>query len=214
MTRKMKIGLTMSGLVAMLPAFGVVVFVGMSQFSPLPVPRHEIALADHGTLIIDGDRQSRSEHGFSQRAGYCPPGSTETEWFGDLSDGCEPQFYHTGPLLVVIDLPGACLFVRNANNRDKWKNFALVFPNDLGPFPVSYYAKASGLTTEEVSRINELGGKRERKYPTTYIQSFDPETRDLKCSYHVDNMSSWPLHLRVSEDGRRLVLIGIGGSSP
>src|SRR5207244_1313118 len=137
--------------------------------------------------IIDGERQSRSEHGFSQRAGYRPPDSTETEWFGDLSDGCEPQSYRAGPLLVVIDFPGARLFVRNANKQDKWKNFALVFPNDLGPFPISYYAKANGLTTEEVSRINELGGKRERKYPTTYIQSFDPETRDLKCSYHVDN---------------------------
>ena len=57
----------------MLPVFAVVVFVGMSQFTPLPVPRREITLADHGTLIIDGDRQGRSEHGFSQRAGYRPP---------------------------------------------------------------------------------------------------------------------------------------------
>ena len=79
-----------------------------------------------------------------------------------------------------------------------------------------YYAKASGLTTgRKFPEINELGGKRERKYPTTlHLQSFDPETRDLKCSYHVDNIKNyWPLHLRVSEDGRRLVLIGIGGSS-
>jgi hypothetical protein len=67
---------------------------------------------------------------------------------------------------------------------------------------------------EEVSRINELGGKRERKYPTTYIQSFDPETRDLKCSYYVDNKSSWPLHLRLSEDGTHLALVEIGGVSP
>lgn len=215
MTRKMKIGLTVIGIAAMLPILGaVVLFVGMSQFTPAPVPRREITLPDHGTLIIDGNRQGRSEHGFSQRAGYRPPGSTETEWFGDLSDGYEPRFYYSGPLVVVIDLPGACLFVRNANNHDRWKNFALVFPNDLGPFPISYYAKTNGLTIEEVSRISELGGKRERKYPTTYIENFDPTTRDLKCSYHVDNISSWPLHLRLSEDGTRLALIGIGGSTP
>jgi hypothetical protein len=94
------------------------------------------------------------------------------------------------------------------------KSLALVFPNDLGPFPISFYVERNGLTTEEVSRINELGGKREQKYPTTYVQSFDPETRDLRCSYHVDNKSSWPLHLRLSEDGTHLALIGIGGSSP
>ena len=215
MTGKIKIGLAVTGVVAMLPIVGaILLFIGMSQFTPAPVPRREIILADHGTLIIDGNRQGRSEHGFSQRAGYRPAGATETEWFGELSDGYEPRFYSSGPLVVVIDLPGACLFVRNANNQDKWKNFALVFPNDLGPSPMSYYAKANGLTIEEVSRINELGGMRERKYPTTYIEDFDPVTRDLKCSYHVDNISSWPLHLRLSEEGTRLALIGIGDSSP
>ncbi len=143
------------------------------------------------------------------------------------------------PLVVVIDLPAAQLYVRThvvhaetEQGRDgggvranlhhpvrpvveeNWKNLALIFPDDLGPFPISFYAQKNGLTAEEVSRINELGGKRERKYPTTYIQSFDPETRDLKCSYHVDNTISWPLHLRLSEDGTRLVLIAIGGVSP
>ena len=215
MTRRIKIGLTLGVILAVLPVLAVVMlFVGMSEFTPAPVPRREITLANHGTLIIDGNRQGRSEHGFSQRAGYRPPGSGQTEWFGELSDGFEPQFYQSGPLVVVIDLPGACLFVRNENNQEKWKSFALVFPNDLGPFPISYYVRATGLTTEEVSRINELGGKRERKYPTTYIQSFDPGTRDLKCSYHVDNISSWPMRLRLSEDGTRLALIEIGGSSP
>jgi hypothetical protein len=98
--------------------------------------------------------------------------------------------------------------------KGNWKNLALVFPNDLGPFPISYYAERTGLTTDEVSRINELGDKRERKYPTTYVESFDPETRDLRCSYQIDNTSSWPLHLRLSEDGNHLALIEIGGSSP
>jgi hypothetical protein len=112
--------------------------------------------------------------------------------------------------VVVIDRPAAQIFVRNPNSREKWKRLALVFPNDLGPsFPISFYAERTSLTTEEISRINELGGKRDRKYPTTYIQSFDPETRDLKCCYHVDNKSSWPLHLRLSEDGTHLELIGI-----
>ena len=116
--------------------------------------------------------------------------------------------------MVVIDLPSACLFVRSAKSRENWKNLALIFPDDLGPFPISYYAERNGLTIEEVSRINELGGKRERNYPTTYIQSFDPETRDLKCSYQVDNKSSWPLHLRLSEDGTHLALVAIGDPSP
>jgi hypothetical protein len=130
-----------------------------------------------------------------------------------VSDGVEPQIYQAGPLVVVIDLPAACLFVRNPNHPEKWKSLALIFPDDLGPFPISYYAKQNGLTTEEVSRINELGGKRDRKYPTTYIESFDPATRDLKCSYHVDNTSSWPLHLRLSDDGTGFALIGIGRPS-
>ena len=162
-------------------------------------------------MIIDGEQRSRSEHGFSQRAGYRPPGSAEIEWFGDVSDGVEPQVYEAGPLVVVIDLPAAQLYVRRHN--ENWKNLALIFPDDLGPFPVSFYAEKNSLTAEEVSRISELGGKRERKYPTTYIQSFDPQTRDLKCSYHVDNKSSWPLHLRLSDDGTRLVLVAIGGLS-
>jgi hypothetical protein len=215
MTRGIKIGLTVGGIVAVLPIVAIVVlFLGTSQFKPSQTVRREIPLANHGSLIIDGKERSRSEHGFSQRAGYRPPGSAEIEWFGDVSDGVEPQIYQAGPLVVVIDLPAACLFVRNPNCQEKWKSLALVFPNDLGPFPISFYAERNGLTTEEVSRINELGGKRERKYPTTYIQSFDPETRDLKCSYHVDNMSSWPLHLRLSEDGTHLALVEIGGPSP
>lgn len=169
-------------------------------------------LANHGRLIIDGNARGRSEHGFSQRAGYRPPGSANIEWFGEVSDGVEPQIYEAGPLLVVIDLPAAQLFIRTV--EENWKSLALIFPNDLGPFPISYYAEKNGLTIEEVSRINELGGKRERKYPTTYIQSFDPETRDLKCSYQLDNKSAWPLHLRLSADGTRLALIEIGESSP
>src|SRR5205814_6664695 len=87
-------------------------FVGLSQLKPSQTARREITLASHGSLIIDGKERSRSEHGFSQRAGYRPPGSTEIEWFGDVSDGVEPQVYQAGPLVVVIDLPAAQLYVR------------------------------------------------------------------------------------------------------
>lgn len=218
MSRGIKIGIIVAGILVVLPIVAITVLfvgiVGMSQFEPLQTASREIHLANRGSLIIDGNARSRSEHGFSQRAGYRPPGSVEIEWFGDVSDGVEPQFYQAGSLVVVIDLPSACLFVRTSKGQEKWKSLALIFPNDLGPFPISFYTERNGLTTEEVSRINELGGKRERKYPTTYIQSFDPETRDLNCSYHVDNRSSWPLHLRLSEDGTHLALVGIGGSSP
>lgn len=189
-------------------------FVVPSPFKISQAISREMHLANEGSLIVSADVRGRSEHGFSQRAGYRPPGSNEIEWFGDLSDGVEPQVYFAGPLVVVIDLPAACLFVRSPNSQEKWKNLALIFPDDLGPFPIPYYAERNGLTKEEVSRINELGGKRERKYPTTYIQSFDPETRDLKCTYQVDNTSAWPLHLRLSEDGVHLVLVAIGGSNP
>ena len=213
MTRGIKIGLTVGGIVAVLPIVAIVVlFLGTSQLEPSPTVRREIPLANHSSLIIGGERSSRSEHGFSQRAGYRAPGSTEIEWFGDVSDGVEPQVYQVGPLVVVIDLPAAQLYVRTRD--ENWKNLALIFPDDLGPFPISFYAEKNGLTAEEISRINELGGKRERKYPTTYIQSFDPETRDLKCLYYVDNKSSWPLDLRLSDDGTRLVLVAIGGLSP
>jgi hypothetical protein len=215
MTRGIKIGITVVAIVAVLPIVAIgVLFVGisMSQGESSQMFRREISLANHGSLIIDGNERSRSEHGFSQRAGYRPPGSAEIEWFGDVSDGVEPQFYQAGPLVVVIDLPAAQLYVRTVERN--WKNLALVFPNDLGPFPISFYAERNGLTMEEVSRINQLGGKRERKYPTAYIESFDPETRDLRCSYHVDNKSSWPLRLRLSEDGSHLTLVEIGGSSP
>lgn len=217
MSRGIKIGIIVAGIVVVLPILGVVaLFVGVSLFNKESqiVLRREMSLPNHGSLVIDGEQRGRSEHGFSQRAGYRPPGSAEIEWFGDVSDGVEPQVYQAGPLLVVIDSPSACLFVRTSKSQEKWTNFALVFPDDLGSFPVSFYAEKSGLTMEEVSRINDLGGKRERKYPTTYIQSFDPETRDLECSYHVDNKSSWPLHLRLSEDGTHLALVEIGGSSP
>src|SRR5690349_3130535 len=213
MTRGIKIGLTLGGIIAVLPIVAIVVlFLGTSQLKPSQTARREIPLANHGSLIIDGEQRSRSEHGFSQRAGYRAPGSGEIEWFGDVSDGVEPQVYQAGPLVVVIDLPAAKLYVRT--HEENWKNLALIFPDDLGPFPISFYAEKNGLTAEEVSRINELGGKRERKYPTTYIQNFDPETRDLKCSYYVDNKSSWPLHFRLSDDGTRLVLVAIGGVSP
>ena len=214
-SRGIKIGILVAGIVVVLPIVAIVVLfvgIGMSEFNPLQLVRREIQLPNQGCLIIDGKRSGRSEHGFSQRAGYRPPGSTEIEWFGDVSDGVEPQVYQAGPLVVVIDLPAAQLYVRT--HQENWKSLALIFPNDLGPFPISFYAERNGLTIEEVSQINELGGKRERKYPTTYIQSFDPATRDLQCSYHVDNKSSWPLHLRLSEDGTHLALVGIGGSSP
>lgn len=212
MTRDLKIGLALGGILAVLLMVAIVGLFGISQFKPSQTVRREIRLANQGSLIIDGNERSRSEHGFSQRAGYRPLGSTEIEWFGDLSDGVEPQVYQAGPLMVVIDRPAAQLYVRTDENG--WKNFALIFPDDLGPFPISFYAQKNGLTAEEVSRINELGGKRGRKYPTTYIQDFDPQTRDLKCSYHIDNMSSWPLHLRLSDDGNRIVLVEIGRVSP
>ncbi len=245
MPHALKIAITLVAIVALLPIV-VIIFVlggwllaGGSQFTPSRTAPREIRLANHGSLIIDGQERGRSEHGFSQRAGYRPPGSARIEWFGEVSDGVEPQFYQTGPLVVVIDLPAAQLYVRThvdhpaiEEERDRgggggnsshivrppveesWKSLALIFPNDLGPFPISYYAQKSGLTTEDISRVNELGGKRERKYPTTYIKGFDPATRDLECSYHVDNKSSWPLRLRLSADGTRLALIGIGGSTP
>ena len=215
MSRGIKIGIAVVAIVAVLPIVAIgVLFVGisMSQDESSQIFRREISLANHASLIIDGEQRSRSEHGFSQRAGYRPPGSAEIEWFGDVSDGVEPQVYQAGPLVVVIDLPAAQLYIRTMEQN--WKSLALVFPDDLCPFPISFYVERNGLTTEDVSRINELGGKRERKYPTTYIQSFDPETRDLTCSYHVDNKSSWPLHLRLSEDGTHLALVEIGGSSP
>ncbi len=240
MSHLVKIGITVVAIVAVLPIVVVIVlFVCMPEVTPPQVARREIQLANHGSLIIDGKVCGRSEHGVSQRAGYRPPGSAKIEWFGEVSDGVEPRVYQVGSLVVVIDLPAAQLYIRthavhaateDARDRagggvdlhhvvrpmleENWKSLALIFPDDIGPFPISYYAEKNGLTTEEVSRINQLGGKRERKYPTTYIQSFDPETRDLKCSYQVDNKSSWPLHLRLSADGTRLALIGIGGSSP
>ena len=213
MRRKTKILIAVAGAVVVLPIVGIaLLFIGVSLFDRemSAVASREISLPNRGTLIVDGSRRSRSEHGFSQRAGYRPPGSTEIEWFGNLSDGVDPEFYQTGPLVVVIDLPGGCLFVRNPNVQEKWKCLALLFPNDLGPsFPISFYSEKNGLTTAEVSRINELGGKRDRKWPTTYIEKFDPETRDLTCSYHIDNKSSWPLRLRLSEDGSHLALIEI-----
>ena len=212
MTRRVN-GIIVAGIAIVLPIVAIVVlFLGMSMSGSSETVRREISLPNQGSLIIDGIRHGRSEHGFSQRAGYRPPGSVAIEWFGEVSDGVEPQVFQAGPLVVVIDLPGAQIHVRT--NKDAWKTLVLIFPNDLGSFPVSFYAERNGLTTEEVSRIDELGGKREQKWPTTYIQSFDPETRDLTCSYHVDNKSSWPLHLRLSEDGTHLALIEIGGLSP
>jgi hypothetical protein len=215
MPRAIKIAIVVAGIVIVLPIAAIgLLFVGISHFNQdlSVVARREISVPDGGTLIIDGDRHGRSEHGFSQRAGYRPPGSADVEWFGDVSDGVQPQVYQAGSLVVVMDLPAAQLYVRTQSKN--WKNLALIFPDDLGPFPISFYAERNGLTTEEISRINELGGKRDRKYPTTYIQSFDPETRDLQCSYHVDNKSSWPLRLRLSEDGTHLALVEIGALSP
>jgi hypothetical protein len=216
MSRGIKTSIILAAIaIVMLPIAAIVVFFfGKPQFDPVLTVRREISLANHGSVIIDGKERGRSEHGFSQRAGYRPPGSSEIEWFGDVSDGVEPQIHQAGPLVVVIDLPAACLFVRNPNGPEKWKSFALIFPNDLGPFPISFYAERNGVTTEEISRINELGGKREQKYPTTYIRGFDPETRDLQCSYQVDNKRSWPLHLRLSADGTHLALIEIGATAP
>jgi hypothetical protein len=211
MRRTIKIGLAVVAAMAVLPIVLIIMlFVGRPHFTPPQFVRREMQLANHGSLIIDGNSYGRSEHGFSQRAGYRPPGSEKIEWFGEVSDGVEPQVYEVGPLLVVIDLPAAQLCIRTV--KENWKSLALIFPDDLGPFPISYYAEKNGLTTEEVSRINELGGK--GKYPTTYIQSFDPETRDLQCSYQLDNKHSWPLHLRLSADGTRLAVIEIGASSP
>ena len=114
MPRGIKIGIIIAaGIVVVLPIVAIVVlFVGMSQFKLLQTVRREILLANRGSLIIEGKERSRSEHGFSQRAGYRPPGSAEIEWFGDVSDGVEPQVYQAGPLVVVIDLPAAQLYVR------------------------------------------------------------------------------------------------------
>ncbi len=71
MPRGIKIGLIVAGIVVVLPTVAIVaLFVGMSLSEPLPSVRREISLANHGTLIIDGNARGRSEHGFSQRAGY------------------------------------------------------------------------------------------------------------------------------------------------
>jgi len=213
MRRPIKIGIAVLAVMALLPiVLTIMLFVGWSPFTPPQFVRREMELPNHGSLIVDGNARGRSEHGFSQRAGYRPPGSDKIEWFGEVSDGVEPQVYEAGPLLVVIDVPAAQLYIRTA--EENWKSLALIFPDDLGPFPISYYAEKNGLTTTEVSRISELGDKRQRKYPTTYIQSFDPETRDLKCSYQIDNKRSWPLHLQLSPDGTHLALIEIGESCP
>src|SRR5947209_2216562 len=132
MTRKIKIGIAVAAIVIGLPVLGIVgvtvLFIGMSHLDGQHMLRREISLPDRASLIIDGNTRSRSEHGFSQRAGYRPPGSADIEWFGDVSDGVEPQVYQAGPLIIVIDLPAACVFVRNPDRREKWKSLALVFP--------------------------------------------------------------------------------------
>jgi hypothetical protein len=216
MSRGIKIGLIVAAAaIVLLPMFAIALaFLSWWSFSSPPLISREVRLPNQGSLIIDGEVRGRSEHGTSQRAGYRPPGSPETEWFGDVSDGVEPQVYFCGRLIVVTDAPSACIFVRNPNNPAKWKTFALVFPNDLGPFPVAWYAERNGLTTEEVQRLDQLGGSREQKWPTTYIESFDSKTGELKCVYHVDNKSSWPLQLQLSEDGSHLTLAEIGSASP
>src|SRR6516225_2265090 len=113
MPRGLKIGLILVGIVVVLSIAGsVALFVGISQLKPRLSPDREMNLANHGTLIIEGAQRGRSEHGFSQRAGYRPPGSAEIEWFGDVSDGVQPQFYQSGPLVVVIDPPAAQLYIR------------------------------------------------------------------------------------------------------
>src|SRR3954466_9868692 len=112
MRGRIKIGVIIAGIVILLPSVAIVaLFVGMSQFNPLPGVPREIRLSNDASLIIDGRKQGRSEHGFSQRVGYRSSGSAEIEWFGELSDGFEPQVYHSGPLVVVIDLPAASLYV-------------------------------------------------------------------------------------------------------
>lgn len=215
MSWRIKIGIAVAGIMAVLSIAAVVgLFALLSRSEVSHFATREIRLPNDGRLIISGDVRDRSEHGTSQRAGYRPPGSAEIEWFGDVSDGVDPGVYFAGPMVVVIDAPSACLFVRNPKNQEKWKSLALVFPNDLGPFPLSHYLKLNGLTIEDAARIDQLGGKRKEKYPTTYIQDFDSKTRDLTCSYHVDNKSSWPLHFQLSEDGRRLGLISIGQVGP
>ena len=113
MPRGIKIGVIVGGILVVLPIVAIVVlFVGTSQFKSSQTVRREIRLANHGSLIIDEKVRTRSEHGFSQRAGYRPSGSAEIEWFGDVSDGVEPQVYQAGSLVVVIDLPAAELYVR------------------------------------------------------------------------------------------------------
>ena len=107
MRRETKIAIAVASAVVVLPIVaiaGMVLLVGLFQFEPAPTVTREIAVANHGTLIIDGQKRGRSEHGFSQRAGYRPPGSANVEWFGDLSDGVDPQFYQAGQLIVVIDV--------------------------------------------------------------------------------------------------------------
>ena len=215
MSRGIKIAIAVAGSVIVLPIIAIgMLLIGISLFDRgmSAVASREIALPNHATLIIDGSRQARSEHGFSQRAGFRPAGSAEIEWFGDVSDGVEPQVYDVGPLLVVIDRPAAQVFIRTPDK--KWKELALVFPNDLGPsFPVSFYAERTTLSADEVARINELGGKQQQKWPTTDIRSFNPESRDLSCDYHLDNKSSWPLRFRLAKDGSHLALVEIGQSS-
>src|ERR1700739_1496017 len=111
MPRGIKIARVVAGIVVVLPIVAIaLLFVGLSSFKPSEIICREISLANHGSLIIDGKERGRSEHGFSQRAGYRPPGSAEIEWFGDVSDGVEPQVYFAGSLVVVLDLPSACLF--------------------------------------------------------------------------------------------------------
>ena len=113
MPHAIKIAITLVAIVALLPVVVIILlFVGGSRFTPSRTVHREIQLANHGSLIIDGKERSRSEHGFSQRAGYRPPGSAKIEWLGEVSDGVEPQVYQAGPLVVVIDLPAAQLYVR------------------------------------------------------------------------------------------------------
>src|SRR5437016_5683581 len=102
MSHLIKIGITVAALVAVLPIVVIVIivlFVYVPPFTPSRSVRREIQLANHGSLIIDGKERGRSEHGFSQSAGYRPPGSAKIEWFGDVSDGVEPQVYQAGSLV-------------------------------------------------------------------------------------------------------------------
>ncbi len=178
------------------------------------VVRRRAELSNGGVLEVRG-RSYNGPHGlpFAWDASYRAGAGASVEAVGSWSGGRPSGDLVACPideLVVVVPFEGQSVFVRAAGGH--WRTFDLALPGKAPAEELPRYAGASGLTIDELHRLDplyEAPGRSLGPGPVApYLVQLAAGRHELVVDYDLSFIRRVRLRIEVPADGERLKLLG------